>query len=203
MINGHPERSEIMVISQAFIFRFLLSNVIIMLVTLVFFLMKRLFKKQIPARGQYQIWIIYLIMLTIPFLPFRNRTFFPAGFLNRLSSNAGRAVESLTAAAAPAAKSTLQIQDYALEAEKSGGSTLLLVLSAVWLLGACLILWHTARSAKKLHQLFKTALPVQNKAVRTLYKKCLKQCGQKRPFPLLASAFIRGRFKSAFLYPAA
>lgn len=101
MIYGHPERSEIMVISQAFIFRFLLSNVIIMLVTLVFFLMKRLFKKQIPARGQYQIWIIYLIMLTIPFLPFRNRTFFPAGFLNRLSSNAGRAVESLTAAAAP------------------------------------------------------------------------------------------------------
>ncbi len=77
MIYGHPERSEIMVISQAFIFRFLLSNVIIMLVTLVFFLMKRLFKKQIPARGQYQIWIIYLIMLTIPFLPFRNRTFFP------------------------------------------------------------------------------------------------------------------------------
>ena len=191
MINGHPERSEIMVISQAFIFRFLLSNVIIMLVTLVFFLMKRLFKKQIPARGQYQIWIIYLIMLTIPFLPFRNRTFFPAGFLNRLSSNAGRAVDSLTAAAAPAAKSTLQIQDYALEAEKSGGSTLLLVLSAVWLLGACLILWHTARSAKKLHQLFKTALPVQNKAVRTLYKKCLKQCGQKRPFPLLTSAFIQ------------
>ena len=165
MIYGHPERSEIMVISQAFIFRFLLSNVIIMLVTLVFFLMKRLFKKQIPARGQYQIWIIYLIMLTIPFLPFRNRTFFPAGFLNRLSSNAGRAVESLTAAAAPAAKSTLQIQDYALEAEKSGGSTLLLVLSAVWLLGACLMLWYTARSAKKLHQLFKTALPVQNKAV--------------------------------------
>ena len=52
MIYGHPERSEIMVISQAFIFRFLLSNVIIMLVTLVFFLMKRLFKKQIPARGQ-------------------------------------------------------------------------------------------------------------------------------------------------------
>lgn len=148
MIYGHPERSEIMVISQAFIFRFLLSNVIIMLVTLVFFLMKRLFKKQIPARGQYQIWIIYLIMLTIPFLPFRNRTFFPAGFLNRLSSNAGRAVESLTAAAAPAAKSTLQIQDYALEAEKSGGSTLLLVLSAVWLLGACLMLWYTARSAK-------------------------------------------------------
>lgn len=179
-----------MVISQELILRFLFSNTVIVLITFMLLLFKGIVRKQISAGGQYQIWILYLFMLTIPFLPVRNRLFSLTGFLGILSSNTARAAGTFSAAAAPAVNN-MQIQDYAMEAEKAGLDALAFLLSAVWVLGACIMLWYIIRSAQKLHCLFKSALPVQNEDVCSLYEKCLTQCGTKREIRLMASAFIR------------
>lgn len=179
-----------MVISQELILRFLFSNTVIVLITFMLLLFKGIVRKQISAGGQYQIWILYLFMLTIPFLPVRNRLFSLTGFLGILSSNTARAAGTFSAAAAPAVNN-MQIQDYAMEAEKAGLDALAFLLSAVWVLGACIMLWYIIRSAQKLHCLFKSALPVQNEDVCSLYEICLTQCGTKREIRLMASAFIR------------
>lgn len=135
-----------MVISQELILRFLFSNTVIVLITFMLLLFKGIVRKQISAGGQYQIWILYLFMLTIPFLPVRNRLFSLTGFLGILSSNTARAAGTFSAAAAPAVNN-MQIQDYAMEAEKAGLDALAFLLSAVWVLGACIMLWYIIRSA--------------------------------------------------------
>ena len=46
-----------------------------------------------------------------------------------------------------------------MEAEKAGLDALAFLLSAVWVLGACIMPWYIIRSAQKLHCLFNPHFP--------------------------------------------
>lgn len=63
-----------------FMICFFLCNIFIISIIGLLFLVKRIFKNSLSSRMQYDLWFLLLLLLTVPFLPFR-----PAGFPQLLS----------------------------------------------------------------------------------------------------------------------
>lgn len=53
-----------------FMIRFLICNIYLCGVIGILFLLKHICRKTLPPRRQYQIWLLFLCLLAVPFLPF-------------------------------------------------------------------------------------------------------------------------------------
>ena len=54
-----------------FMFRFLISNLLLCGIIGVLLLMKRILKNSLSSRMQYNLWFLLLGLLAVPFMPFR------------------------------------------------------------------------------------------------------------------------------------
>ena len=189
--------------------RFFLCNIFICIIIGILLIAKKALKNHLTSRMQFNLWFLLLGLLAVPFIPLRSIGFpqvlaWIETWKNTVSSNKGTITE--TAASQNISGTVKQINDYALSISNEAPSIVGLILCGIWLTGIIVMLLLAVRSVFRLNTLKKSALPLQNKTIRTLYNSCLQEMKIKRKIPIYSTAFLKspiivGLFKPCIYLP--
>lgn len=176
-----------------FSFRFFICNAFICLFAGMIIGFKKLLGKHLSARIQYNIWLLFLLLLAVPFLPAAFHFGQIGTWLNfplekhRLTNNA-----DIQSSVSLASASTLdKMNDFAVSISTKTPSVVHTLLLLVWIIGMLTMLFLAFRSWRLLHALEKSALPLQNSKVREIYQECLSEMKIRRSIPIYSTAFLK------------
>lgn len=189
---------------DALVIRFLIISAAISVFVSVILLVKKLCKKHLSLRVQYNIWFLLLIMLALPFLPVKSDGF--SGLwhwflqLGSSRSTAGNtAINAGTAATASTAANWMQ--DFTVSVKHETPAMLNYLLCLIWGTGILIMAILTLRSQLRIRQVIKSALPVQNPQVKIIYNECRGTIGISKNIRLYSSAFIQSPISVGLLKP--
>ena len=174
--------------------RFFLCNVFICIIIAFLMIAKRAFKNYLTNRMQFHLWFLLLGILAVPFVPFRPASFTQIFTLlgvwkNAVSSSKGTIAEGVLNPNTSGAVN--QINDFTMSVSRETPSVIGLILCGIWLVGILAMILFVIKSVSRLNAMKKSALPLQNKAVRILYHNCLKELKIKRNIPVYSTAFLK------------
>lgn len=174
--------------------RFFLCNIFICIIIVFLIIVKRTFKNYLTSRMQFNLWLLLLGILAVPFVPFRPASFTQIFTLldvwkNAVSSNKGTITEGVLNPNTSGAVN--QMNDFALSVSRETPSIIGLILCGIWLVGILAMTLLVIKSVSRLNAIKKSALPLQNKDVRILYHNCLKEMKIKRNIPVYSTAFLK------------
>lgn len=174
--------------------RFFLCNIFICIIIGFLIIVKRAFKNYLTSRMQFNLWFLLLGILAVPFVPFRPASFTQVlalfnAWKNAASSNNGTITEGVLNPNTSDAVN--QMNDFALSVSRETPSIIGLILCGVWLVGILAMILLVIKSVSRLNAMKKSALPLQNKAVRILYHNYLKEMKIKRNIPVYSTAFLK------------
>ncbi len=174
--------------------RFFLCNIFICIIIVFLIIVKRAFKNYLTSRMQFNLWLLLLEILAVPFVPFRPASFTQIFTLldvwkNAVSSNKGTITEGVLNPNTSGAVN--QMNDFALSVSRETPSIIGLILCGIWLVGILAMTLLVIKSVSRLNAIKKSALPLQNKDVRILYHNCLKEMKIKRNIPVYSTAFLK------------
>ena len=174
--------------------RFFLCNIFICIIIGFLIIVKRAFKNYLTSRMQFNLWLLLLGILAVPFVPFRPASFTQIFTLldvwkNAVSSNKGTITEGVLNPNTSGAVN--QMNDFALSVSRETPSIIGLILCGIWLVGILAMTLLVIKSVSRLNAIKKSALPLQNKDVRILYHNCLKEMKIKRNIPVYSTAFLK------------
>lgn len=177
-----------------FMIRFFLCNILISGIIGILFISKRMFRKDLSSRMQYNLWFLLIGLLMVPFIPFR-LTGLPQilSWLNNLGNSPASGSET-TIGEVPGtipAGNADWMNDFTISASSRTSSIAGSILLGIWLTGILAMLILILKSALRLRTLERSALPLQNPEVRRLYDSCLKEMNIHRDIPVYSTAFLR------------
>lgn len=177
-----------------FMIRFFIGNILISAIIGMLLITKRLLRNNLTSRMQYNLWFLLLGLLSVPFIPFR-LIGFPQVFswISKLRNVPMPGTESAAEGAATLNVSdTLNpINDFTLSVSRQAPSMIGLILCGIWLVGILAMIILVIRSQHRLNILKKSALPLQNREVRRLYKDCLDELHIMADIPIYSTAFLK------------
>lgn len=188
-----------------FIIHFLICNLFIGVIIILLFGLKKLFRNTLTGRTQYNLWFLLLALLAVPFLPVSSGQL--AAFLARLpfsvrgnlSGAGGGAGTAIGAASGDMAAGWMN--DFAISVSSRTPSILGLVLTGVWAAGILIMILLVIRSSLRLHRIKKSALPLQNREVQTIYAGCLRDMNLTKSIPVYSTAFLESPVITGYLRP--
>ena len=188
----------------AFILHFLICNLTVSALIGIFCAAKFALRNSLTNRMQLRLWYVLLVLLALPFLPWQLTGFSP--IISRIYQAAalsflGSAAEAESATVQASASASSQIQDFALSVSRETPSAIGLVLFFVWAAGILAGILLPTASLRRLHQLKKSALPLQNKKVRRIYQDCMKTMNLRTPLPLYSSAYLKSPVLTGMFRP--
>ena len=188
----------------AFMFRFLMCNLIISIIIGIFMAVKWFFRKNLTCRMQYNLWFLLLGLLVVPFLPFRlvcfAKTFlwFETFKLKPLQ-NIGTVMNEATAYHTSGAVNWMQ--NFTLSTTQENFSGIWEVLFYIWIAGIFVMFVFVVKSALHFNTIKKSALPLQNKEVSKLYQYCLYEMDIAKQLPIYSTAFLKSPVIEGFIKP--
>ena len=187
-----------------FMIRFLICNVFISGIIGILLIAKRIFKNNLSSRMQYNLWFLLLILLIVPFIPFR-----PIGFPQIFSwirslrsspaSGTGNAMGEIAGTSSPGNADWMN--DFTLSINSKTPSIAAYILLGIWIAGIFTMIIVIIKSALRLRSLEKSALPLQNKEVRRLYHHCLEEMKIHSEIPVYSAAFLKSPIIAGLLKP--
>lgn len=174
-----------------FTVRFFICNIFISGIIGILFVAKKLFKNNLTSRMLYHLWFLLLGVLAVPFLPFRplfNVSIF--SWLRKLK-NISVSDTALPTAAIPNSSGTTDwMNEFTLSVSRETPSLAGLILFALWMTGILVMIVLMIKSILHLHNLKKSALPLQNSEVRIIYMECLDEMNITKNIPVYSTAFL-------------
>ena len=145
--------------------RFFLCNIFICIIIGFLIIVKRAFKNYLTSRMQFNLWLLLLGILAVPFVPFRPASFTQIFTLldvwkNAVSSNKGTITEGVLNPNTSGAVN--QMNDFALSVSRETPSIIGLILCGIWLVGILAMTLLVIKSVSRLNAIKKSALPLQN-----------------------------------------
>ncbi len=189
---------------EDFIIRFLLCNVLLCVIVGILLTVRRLLQNRLSARTQYRLWFLLLGLLAVPFIPLRPARFPHVFSWLTILRNVSAADQKAAAAASPAfspSDATAWIQDFGISVSEKTPSGIGLALCAIWLAGIAGTLVFLTKSAIRFHRIKKSALPLQNPVVRSLYQDCLTEMHITKEIPVYSTAFLTAPAIAGLLKP--
>lgn len=186
-----------------FMIHFLLCNLLISGVTGIVLTAKRILKKHLSSRMQYNLWFVLLSLLAVPFMPFHLPSF-PQLFSRLGGLGSSPAPSGGTALSGVRVADTVGagwMDDFALSINSKTPSVLGSILFAIWIAGMITMLLFIINASLHLRAIMKSALPLQNSQVRTLYDECLHEMRITRKIPVCSSAFLKSPIIVGLLKP--
>lgn len=187
-----------------FMMRFLLCNVFMCGIIGILCVAKRIFKKSLSSRMQYNIWFLLLALLAVPFIPIRF-VGLPQIFLRLIdlrfshSSPAGAGVEK--AMGTIPSENTNWMDDFVVSVNSRTPSAAGSILLSIWIGGILVMILLVIQSYLRLRTLKKSALPLQNPDIRRLYQSCLDELNIKRESPVYSNAYLKSPVFTGLLKP--
>ena len=188
---------------EDFIIRFLLCNVLFCVIVGILLTVRRLLQSRLSARMQYRLWFLLLGLLAVPFIPLRPVRFPPVFSWLTILRNVSAADQKTAAAAAAFSASDAMswMQDFGITVSEKTPSGIGLALCAIWLAGIAGMLVFLTKSAIRFHRIKKSALPLQNSVVRSLYHDCLAEMHITKKIPVYSTAFLTAPVIAGLLKP--
>ena len=187
-----------------FMIRFLLCNVLISGIIGILLIAKWVFRNNLSSRMQYNLWLLLLGLLAVPFMPFRLVSF-PQIFSwlssVRNSSASHADVGTNNVMNTDLSGTTNWMNDFALSVNHDTSSVTGYILLSIWIVGMLAMMIFVIKSSLRLRTIKKSALPLQNSRVRRLYNKCLNEMKITRNIPVYSTAFLKSPIIVGFLKP--
>ena len=188
-----------------FTIRFGICNLILCGIIGLLFGFKWLFRKHLSSRMQYNLYIILLGLLAVPFLPLPLKS-----SLIRI----GRTSPSILLSKAGATQTASQplsdaagwMNDFAVSVNDQISPMISFLFFGVWISGMLVMVFLLFRSAVRLHRIEQSALPLENPQVYKLYKESLHELDIRNELPVYSTAFLKspmivGVFKPKIYVP--
>ena len=187
-----------------FMIRFLICNVFISGIIIILLISKLIFKNNLSSRMQYNLWLLLLGLLAVPFIPFRLVSF------PQISSWL-RSVRNYSASHADVGANNVMdtglsgttnwMNNFALSVNKDTPSVTGYILLGIWIVGMLAMMILIIKSSLRLRTIKRSALSLQNPEVRRLYNKCLNEMKIARNIPVYSTAFLKSPIIVGFLKP--
>ena len=187
-----------------FMIRFLICNVFISGIIIILLISKLIFKNNLSSRMQYNLWLLLLGLLAVPFIPFRLVSF------PQISSWL-RSVRNYSASHADVGANNVMdtglsgttnwMNNFALSVNKDTPSVTGYILLGIWIVGMLAMMILVIKSSLRLRTIKRSALPLQNPEVRRLYNRCLNEMKIIRNIPVYSTAFLKSPIIVGFLKP--
>ena len=187
-----------------FMIRFLICNVFISGIIIILLISKLIFKNNLSSRMQYNLWLLLLGLLAVPFIPFRLVSF------PQISSWL-RSVRNYSASHADVGTNNVMdtglsgttnwMNNFALSVNKDTPSVTGYILLGIWIVGMLAMMISIIKSSLRLRTIKRSALSLQNPEVRRLYNKCLNEMKIARNIPVYSTAFLKSPIIVGLLKP--
>lgn len=187
-----------------FMIRFLLCNVLIIGIIGILLIAKWVFRNNLSSRMQYNLWLLLLGLLAVPFIPFRLISFpqifsWLSSVRNSSASHADVGANNVMDTGLSG--TTNWMNDFALSVNKDTPSVTGYILLGIWIVGMLAMMILVIKSSLRLRIIKRSALPLQNPEVRRLYNKCLNEMKITRNIPVYSTAFLKSPIIVGFLKP--
>ena len=187
-----------------FMIRFLLCNVFISGIVGILLIAKWVFRNNLSSRMQYNLWLLLLGLLAVPFIPFRLISFpqifsWLSSVRNSSASHADVGANNVMDTGLSG--TTNWMNDFALSVNKDTPSVTGYILLGIWIVGMLAMMILVIKSSLRLRIIKRSALPLQNPEVRRLYNKCLNEMKITRNIPVYSTAFLKSPIIVGFLMP--
>ncbi|EOT24169.1 hypothetical protein C805_02381 [Eubacterium sp. 14-2] len=187
-----------------FMIRFFLCNVFICGIIGILLIARRIFKNSLSGRMQYNLWFLLLLLLAVPFIPFRligfPQIFSWLGSLRTSpASHTGTAMGEATGTSP--ARNADWMNDFTISVNSKAPPIVGYILFGIWIAGILAMIILVIKSSLRLRNLKKSALPLQNREVRRLYHHCLEEMGIHRDIPVYSTVFLKSPIIAGFLKP--
>ena len=149
---------------------------------------------------QYNLSIIFLAVLIVPFLPINSA---PSSiswrhFLTASSSTNG---DIQTTFLSGNGYNLDKINDFAVSVSTQIPTFIHTLLVFFWSIGIFIMFFLLYRSVKQVKALHSSALPLQNEELNALYIECLNEVNSKHTIPIYSTAFLKSPVLAGFLHP--
>ena len=161
-------------------------------------------QKQLDSRMQYNLWLLLLGLLAVPFMPFRLVSFpqifsWLSSVQNSTTSHADVGTNNVMNT--DLSGTTNWMNDFALSVNHDTSSVTGYILLSIWIVGMLVMMILVIKSSLRLRIIKRSALPLQNPEVRRLYNKCLNEMKITRNIPVYSTAFLKSPIIVGFLKP--
>lgn len=183
-----------------FMLRFLISNLGIALAFAVLLLIRHVLAHFLISRTQYNLWYLFLGLLSVPFLPFRAADAFQ--LFKRVSCLwTPESTAYVSQGNAVSFSVSGKIYDFAVSVSPMGSSWVLWIAAVVWIAGMTVMTIRALSSLCILHRMKSQALPLKNQKLLQLYQSCLQELEITRDIPVFTTARISSPIITGLFFP--
>ncbi len=187
-----------------FAIRFFICNIFIAGGIFVFLCLKYFFKKYIPTRTQYNLWFLILGLLIVPFVPFHfpevRQVFQLMKKINDISVTDVQMLGKFD----PSMSQVYTAEwanDFAVSVSRDAPSILGVLLCSIWMIGIIVMILLVIHSWQRLNRLKKSALPLQNRQVFSIFEKCKTTLHITSDISIYSTAFLKSPITVGVLHP--
>ncbi len=149
---------------------------------------------------QYNLSIIFLAVLIVPFLPI-NSAPSSISWGHLLMPNSSTNGDIQTTFLSGNGYNLDKINDFAVSVSTQIPTFIHTLLVFFWSIGVFVMFVLLYRSAKQVKALHSSALPLQNEELNALYIECLNEVNSKHTIPIYSTAFLKSPVLAGFLRP--
>ncbi len=160
------------------IIHFLISNIFICIFTLVIIGTKKLLKKYLSATTQYHLCFLLFLLLAVPFFPVQIHGSQLFSWLHFFQTDSGlnSGTDTLSELTSNTQNILLnQVNDFSVSISSQFSGGLNTILFLIWITGVMIMSVLTLHSLNYVRSIKRSALPLQNQQVKTIYYNCLKE----------------------------
>ncbi|HIY30678.1 MAG TPA: BlaR1 family beta-lactam sensor/signal transducer [Candidatus Mediterraneibacter avicola] len=177
-----------------FIIHFLICNLLISGLIGILFAIKKILTSHLTSRTQYNLWFLPLCLMIVPFIPVQSDQIFSLlpwfTFFNHKDNLSNSAVNTTNILNSPDTASDW-MNDFTVSVSSRTPSLIGMILFGIWIIGILAMILLVLKSSFRLYRIKQSSLPLQNREVRELYKKCLEEMHITKKIPIYSTAFLR------------
>ncbi|MBL6460598.1 MAG: BlaR1 family beta-lactam sensor/signal transducer [Blautia sp.] len=186
------------------IIHFLISNIFICIFTLVIIGTKKLLKKYLSATTQYHLWFLLFLLLAVPFFPVQIHGSQLFSWLHFFQTDSGlnSGTDTLSKLTSNTQNNLLnQVNDFSVSISSRFSGGLNTILFLIWIMGVMIMSVLTLHSLNYVRSIKRSALPLQNQQVKTIYYDCLKELKISHQVPVYSTAFLKSPVLIGIIHP--
>lgn len=182
-----------------------ISSIVVSLVITVLALIKTKLGKHIATQWQYNIDLLFLVLLAVPLIP--GKILKLVNWNNWFSNNSPFVKNSLMHASSTIAASNSEkvtpdwIQDFSLSVNRLSSHTLITVLIAVWIVGMILFSIVTFLCHRRIKHFEHSASIIESGTIINNFNRCKVDLNSHHNIPILASTLVQTPMTIGVLKP--
>ena len=183
---------------------FLISNIFICIFTLVIIGTKKLLKKYLSATTQYHLCFLLFLLLAVPFFPVQIHGSQLFSWLHFFHTDSGlnSGTDTLSKLTSNTQNNLLnQVNDFSVSISSQFSGGLNTILFLIWIMGVMIMSVLTLHSLNYVRSIKRSALPLQNQQVKTIYYDCLKELKISHQVPVYSTAFLKSPVLIGIIHP--